>query len=91
VNINGGLRYEGFDGIKPTLQINSRFVQKDSGDAADTFSTGGTLVYVTPGFIVPINESLSVYSSLQIPVYQNVNGIQLTPSYIFSLGAHLNF
>ena len=91
VNINGGLRYEGFDVIKPTLQINTRFVQKDSGDAADTFSTGGTLVYVTPGFIVPIDETLSVYSNLQIPMYQNVNGIQLTPRYIFSLGAHLNF
>jgi hypothetical protein len=48
-------------------------------------------VYVTPGFIVPIDETLSVYSNLQIPMYQNVNGIQLTPRYIFSLGAHLNF
>lgn len=91
LNLNGGLRFEGYDWIKPTIQLNARFVQKDSGDAADKFSTGGTLLYLTPGFILPVNDKVSVYTSLQIPVYQNVNGIQLTPSYIFSLGAHVNF
>ncbi len=91
LNLNAGVRFEGYESLKPTLQVNARVVQRDSGSAADTYATGGTLVYVTPGLIAPITDKLAVYSNLQIPVYQNVNGIQLTPRYIFSLGAHLNF
>ena len=91
LNVNAGIRYEKYEWIKPTLQINSRFVKADSGDAADTFATGGTLVYLTPGFIVPVNDQMSVYTNVQIPIYQNLNGIQLAPSYIFSMGARVTF
>ena len=90
-NVNAGLRYEALDWIQPTLQINSRFVKKDGGDTGDQFATGGTLVYLTPGAIIPVGKSASIYSSVQLPIYQRVNGIQLTPSYIFSVGAKFNF
>ena len=90
-NVNAGLRYEALDWIQPTLQINSRFVKADSGVAADTYATGGTLVYLTPGAIIPVGKSASIYSSVQLPIYQRVNGVQLTPSYIFSVGAKFNF
>ena len=90
-NVNAGLRYEALDWIQPTLQINSRFVKKDGGDTGDQFATGGTLVYLTPGAIIPVAKSASIYSSVQLPIYQRVNGIQLTPSYIFSVGAKFNF
>jgi len=91
VNLTGGLRYHGFESFTPTMQINARNVNADSGDAADKFATGGTLVYFTPGVIVPLTQSVSMYSNVQIPIYQNVNGIQLAPISIFSLGARLVF
>jgi len=91
VNLTGGLRYHGFESFTPTMQINARNVNTDSGDAADKFATGGTLVYFTPGVIVPVTPTVSVYSNLQLPVYQNVNGIQLAPTTIFSVGARLSF
>jgi len=91
INLSGGLRYHGFESFTPTVQINVRNVQTDSGTGADTFSTGGTLVYFTPGVVFPVSNTVSVHSDLQIPLYQNVNGIQLAPSYIFSIGARLSF
>ena len=91
VNLSGGLRYHGYESFTPTVQINARQVNTDSGDAADKFSTGGTLVYLTPGVLFPVSPAASLYTNLQIPIYQNVNGIQLAPTSIFSIGVHFSF
>jgi hypothetical protein len=91
VNLTGGLRYHGFESLTPMVQINARKVQTDSGDAADTYATGGTLVYLTPGLVMPISQTVSVYSNLQLPIYQDVKGIQLSPKSIFSVGARIAF
>ena len=90
-NVNAGLRYEALDWIQPTLQVNSRFVQKDGGDTGDQFATGGTLVYLTPGALIPVTNKVTIYSTVQLPIYQDVNGIQLTPKYIFSVGTRISF
>lgn len=91
LNLTAGIRYRGFEEILPTLQINGRYAKTDSGVAADTFATGGRLVYLTPGVIVPIAEQVSAYANVQVPIYQNVNGIQLAPKYILSVGARILF
>ena len=67
------------------------FAKTDSGDAADTFATGGKLVYLTLGAILPISEKFVPYANVQLPIYQNVNGIQLTPKYTVSVGARYSF
>lgn len=91
VNLTGGMRYHGFESFTPTMQINARYVNADSGSGADTYATGGTLVYFTPGVMVPVTSTLAVYSNLQIPIYQNVNGIQVAPTTILSIGARVAF
>ncbi|HEY8099957.1 MAG TPA: TonB-dependent receptor [Burkholderiaceae bacterium] len=91
MNLNVGLRYMGFSDFTPLLQLNARRVQRDSGANADTVSTGGTLVYVSQGVVIPVGKQMSVYSFVQLPVYQNVNGVQLAPRYTFSLGARYAF
>lgn len=91
ININVGVRYQGLETITPMLQVNARYSKIDSGDAADTFATGGTLIYLTPGLVVPISSNASIYGNIQLPIYQNVNGIQLTPEYILSTGARFTF
>ena len=90
-NVTIGFRYVGFESFTPTLQVNARRVNTDSGDAADLYATGGTLVYLTPGAMIPLSDNTLLYASLQVPVYQNVNGIQLTPSYIASVGVRYKF
>lgn len=91
INLNAGVRYTGFSDIKPLLQVNAKYVQHDTGVNADTVSTGGTLMYLSPGAVLSINQQLSLYAFVQLPIYQNVRGLQLTPRYTASIGAKLAF
>jgi hypothetical protein len=91
LNVNLGLRYMGFSEFSPQLQLNARHVLHDTGTNADTVSTGGTLVYLSPGVVVPVSKQTSLYGFVQLPVYQNVNGVQLAPRYTASIGARFSF
>lgn len=75
----------------PQLQLNARYVRHDTGPRADTIATGGTLVYLTPGVAVPVNGRVSLYAFVQVPVYQDVRGVQLTPKTTVSVGTRLSF
>lgn len=81
-----GLRDVEFRQFMPQLQLNAKFLQHDTGDQADPISTGGTLVYVSPGFSAEVSKDLVVFAFVQLPVYQYVEGVQLTPDYITSVG-----
>lgn len=90
-NLNLGVRYAGFSGFTPQVQLNVRHVARDSGANADTVSTGGLLAYLSPGVNVAINKQMSIYSYVQVPVYQNVNGVQLAPRASASVGLRYAF
>ncbi|MFZ6727523.1 TonB-dependent receptor [Undibacterium sp. MH2W] len=91
ININGGLRYNGFNNVKPMLQLNAKYVKHDTGANADTNSTGGTLIYFSPGLVGNVTDRVSLYSFVQVPVYQNVRGVQLAPRYTASVGVKVSF
>lgn len=91
LNLNVGMRYLGFSSFFPQLQVNFRAVKRDSGANADTVSTGGTLLYLSPGIDVPVTSHLSAYGFVQLPVYQNVNGVQLAPRFTTSIGVRYAF
>ncbi|TAK91286.1 MAG: hypothetical protein EPO06_05925 [Burkholderiaceae bacterium] len=86
LNINVGVRYMASEKIIPQLQLNARVVGKDSGDQADRDNSGGRLVYLSPGITVEISKQVKAFGFLQVPIYQYVNGYQLTPRTTFSLG-----
>ena len=87
-NLNLGLRYMSFMSVIPQIQLNVRNVQTDSGELADTYATGGTLTYLSPGIIVKVSDKASIHGVVQLPIYQDLTGIQLTPHYIASVGVH---
>ncbi|MFZ6848732.1 TonB-dependent receptor [Undibacterium sp. RuRC25W] len=91
INLNSGLRYNGFENIKPMLQLNAKYVKHDTGANADTNSTGGTLAYVSPGIITAVTDKVSLYAFVQVPLYQNVRGVQLAPRYTASAGMKVSF
>ena len=91
INLNAGLRYNGFESFKPMLQLNAKYVQHDTGANADTNSTGGTLIYASPGVIATVTDKISLYTFIQVPVYQNVRGVQLAPRYTASAGVKVSF
>lgn len=91
LNLNAGVRFFGFDFLAPQIQVNARYVQHDRGLNADTVSTGGTLVYLSPGVNVPVISGVEIYSFFQVPVYQYLLGVQLAPKYTYSVGTRYLF
>jgi len=90
-NVSLGLRYTGFSWIIPQLQLNSRFANRDSGEEADAANSGGTLLYISPGVTVEVTKQLSAYVFVQVPLYQNVKGNQLSPTWTLSTGLRAAF
>ena len=90
-SLNLGLRYAGFSAASPLLQLNYRYVRHDEGANADQISTGGTLLYLSPGISAAISTQASVYGFVQFPLYQDVNGVQLAPRYTASVGVRYSF
>ena len=77
-NVNLGMRYMGFADVMPQIQLNTRYVEHDTGTNADQTSTGGTLVYLSPGLVAPVTKQASVYGFVQLPIYQDVRGVNLS-------------
>ncbi len=86
-NVNAGIRYGKFgQSLTPMLQIN--FIKRipDSGYNATPLITGGELAYLAPGISVRLGGGTSAFAFIQLPIYQYVQGIQLTPTKILSTG-----
>ncbi|MCI0554459.1 MAG: hypothetical protein L0287_26220 [Anaerolineae bacterium] len=74
------------------LQINGR--KQEYSDVGTTRepgeNTGGTWVYVSPGLKLDLSDAISAYGYVQLPVYQNVNGIQQTSAFNLQFGISAN-
>ena len=101
-SVNAGIRYAVFGAkVSPMLQLNIIKRQADTDNntgvnvPTDPVSgvpvSGGTLAYLAPGVTVRVGGGASVYGFVQIPIYQNVNSLQLTPSYTLSMGVRQSF
>jgi hypothetical protein len=93
LNVNVGLRYTGPlpAGIVPQLQLNARIEGRESGANADVDNSGARLVYLSPGLGASLSTHLDGFVFLQVPVYQNVNGLQLLPRVVGSMGFRYRF
>ena len=97
--LNTGIRHAKFGSqFTPMLQLNYIHRQPDSGAGAtppDALTggpvTGGTLVYLAPGASLRIGGGMSAYGFIQLPVYQNVNSLQLAARYTLTLGIKQSF
>ena len=95
--INAGLLYsEMGQAVVPLLQVNFVHRNKDRGNLVNieyngTPLTGGNLIYLAPGVSARIGGGFSAFAYVQIPVFQNVSGVQLTPKEIFSVGLRKSF
>ena len=91
--VNAGVNYPLFAWLDVLGQVNADFRGKDdAGDTGeDPANTGRTSVYVSPGLRVGLPGGLGAYWLVQIPVYQRVNGIQLTSDYNLVTGVQARF
>jgi len=90
-NLNVGVRYTGFHSIIPQLQLNGRIASRDKGDNADVLNSGGSMIYISPGVTYEVTRQLSTYVFVQVPLYQNLNGYQLAPTWALTAGVRYSF
>lgn len=86
-----GLNYNGFGSFVPRVEMNLRVVARDRGVNSDRPNSGGELLHIAPGFSYAASERVSLFGSVQLPLYQRVNGYQLAPKAIMSAGAGWRF
>jgi hypothetical protein len=91
LSIDTGLRYDAGDRLGLLLQLNALFKAHDRGGQAEPEDTGGKFVFVSPGASYAFTGQLQAYAFLQVPVYQEVNGVQLVPRYAFATGLNARF
>ena len=96
VNLDGGTRYAINSSLHALLQLNAQWNDTDSGSAASLTptgeaSSGGHSLALTPGLSYSLAPGTQLYGLLQLPLYQYVNGEQLTADSSFSLGLNHRF
>jgi hypothetical protein len=91
--VNAGVNYPLFAQLQLLAQVNADFRDRDEvgNTDEDPAHTGRTSVYVSPGVRVGLPGGMAAYWLVQIPVYQRVNGIQLTAGYNLIGGVQARF
>ena len=90
-NFDVGGRYDLGDRVGLLVQLNALFKARDQGSNAEPEDTGGRFLFVSPGLSYAFTRSLQAYGFLQLPIYQDVNGVQLVARYAFAAGLNVRF
>jgi hypothetical protein len=72
-------------------QINAVVKSHDYGDNAEPDESGGKFLFFTPGVSYAVTRSLQVFGFVQLPLYQYVNGVQLTAHWAALAGGSWRF
>ena len=86
LTISSGVRWLNSSRFTPQLQLNLKAEGREHGAEADTPNSGSTMVYLSPGMTAELTAHTSAFVFVQLPVYQRVNGLQLEPRWLLSLG-----
>jgi hypothetical protein len=73
------------------LQLNLLAKARDRGAQAEPDDSGGRSVFLSPGLSYKLGEMFRVYAYYQHPLYQYVNGVQLTARRAVVLGVSTQF
>ena len=86
-----GARYPLTSQLSLQAQLNVVIKSRDYGQNAEPQQSGGKFLYLTPGVSYAFNRALQIYAFVQLPLYQYVNGVQLTSDWAVLGGASWRF
>jgi hypothetical protein len=72
--------------ISPSISFKYRDVGRDKINGTEITSTGGNWVFLIPDFSIYISPKILFSTRVEIPLYANVKGTQLTPTYRINTG-----
>ena len=78
VTLDVGLRYALTRNLNAQLQLNLLWKDHDQGLNAEPDDSGGSYVFLSPGASYALTTHMQLYGFVQLPMYQYVNGTQLT-------------
>jgi len=73
------------------LQLNLAYKRPEEGNNAEPDLSGGKYVFFSPGLSYDLSHAWQVYAYLQLPLYQYVNGVQLTANWAALAGVSWRF
>jgi hypothetical protein len=93
IQLNAGTEYPLSNTVHLLAQLNGRILGRDDVGQTDENRdlTGGRFVYLSPGLRLLLGHEISVYGFVQLPVYQRVNGLQLTSKANYVAGVRRTF
>jgi len=68
------------------LEINSTVTGKNQINGETDSSSGGHTIFLSPGLQWVLRQNLLIEASLQLPVFEDLNGTQLENDFVFSAG-----
>jgi hypothetical protein len=86
-----GYRYPLSERFALQAQLNLILKEHDTGAQAEPDASGGKFAFFTPGVSFAATRSLQLYAFVQLPLYQYVNGVQLTADWAALAGASWRF
>lgn len=84
--LNTGMVFHPTAGLSPILQINVLRKPRDKGSKGNPADSGAEYFWFSPGLSRQIGHSARLYGFVQLPLYQRVNGTQLTANWTTSIG-----
>jgi hypothetical protein len=90
-NVDVGWRYAFAQDFTGMLQANFQLRQRDQGPHAEPDDSGGRALYLSPGIAYSVARDTQFYAFVQLPVYNYVNGVQLTTGKNIALGVSRRF
>jgi hypothetical protein len=91
LNLSGGFRYSAGQRVVPQIQVNVTAQSREEGINADTANSGYSAAYLSPGVTVHLQKRAYLYAFVQTPIYQRVNGYEIMPRTLYTLGLDVRF
>lgn len=91
LTVDLGYRYDATDRLSLMMQLNGLYKWRDSGLEGEPDDSGGYALSLSPGVSYALTDSTQIYGVVQKPIYQYVNGVQLTPDWSMVTGMSLHF
>ena len=90
-NTDVGVRYSATQNLSAMLQLNFLYKGRDAGAQAEPDDSGGKFLHISPGLGYSFTPTFQAYAFVQLPLYQYVNGVQLTADKAAVIGVSARF
>jgi hypothetical protein len=90
-SVNAGVSWPLTDRLALLAQLNALVKGRDGGVNGEPELSGGRYLFASPGLSYALTDTVTAYAFAQLPVYQYVNGTQLTADWSVIGGVSIRF